>query len=93
MEFKIKSENIYNMNKSGFAIDEKEVGRCIINTHVCQQFQVKPEHQDWVIVMESICVDESVVPPFVIFKAEKLLTQWILVSIHGNWRFDCNSKG
>jgi len=35
MEFKIKSENIYNMNKSGFAIGKKEVGRCIINTHVC----------------------------------------------------------
>ena len=30
-KFNIKPKNIYNMDESGFAIGEKEAGRCIIN--------------------------------------------------------------
>ena len=92
-EFNIKSENIYNMDESGFAIGEKEAGRCIINAHVRQQFQAKPGRQEWVTVVECVCTDGSIVPPLVIFKAEKLSTQWIPASIHGSCRFDCNLKG
>jgi hypothetical protein len=92
-EFNIKPENIYNMDESGFAIGEKEGGRCIINAGVRQQFQAKPGRQEWVTVVECVCADGSVVPPLVIFKAENLSTQWIPASIHGNWRFNCNSKG
>src|SRR5208282_5118335 len=43
--------------------------------------------------MKCICVDGSVVPPLVIFKAENLKTEWIPASIHDDWRFNCNSKG
>ena len=74
-------------------IGEKEVGRCIINARVRQQFQVKPGRQEWITVVECICADGSAVPPLVIFKGENLSTQWIPASIHGNWRFNCNSKG
>ena len=35
-EFNIKPENMYNMDESGFAIGEKEAGRCIINVQVRQ---------------------------------------------------------
>jgi DDE superfamily endonuclease/Tc5 transposase DNA-binding domain/helix-turn-helix, Psq domain len=92
-EFNIKLENIYNMDESGFAIGEKEASRCIINSNIRQQFQAKPGRQEWVSVLECICADGTIVPPLVIFKAEKLSTQWIPASIHGSWRFNCNSKG
>jgi DDE superfamily endonuclease/Tc5 transposase DNA-binding domain len=93
VEFNIKPENIYNMDESGFAIGEKESGKVIINAHIRQKFQGKPGGQEWVTVVECVCVDGSVVPPLVIFKGEGLSRQWILTSIHGSWRFDCNSKG
>jgi len=83
-EFNIKIENIYNIDESGFAIGEKEAGRCIINAYVRQQFQAKPGRQEWVTVVKCICADGRVVPLLIIFKAEKLSTQWILASIHGN---------
>lgn len=92
-EFNIKPENIYNMDESGFAIGEKEAGRVIINANIRQKFQAKPGRQEWVTVVECVCADGSHVPPLVIFKAENLSTQWIPASIHGNWRFNCNSKG
>ena len=93
VEFNIKPKNMYNMDESGFAIREKEAGRCIINAEVRQQFQAKPGRQEWVTVVECICADTSVVPPLVIFKAQNLSTEWIPASIHGHWRFNCNSKG
>jgi hypothetical protein len=92
-EFNIKPENIYNMDESGFAIGEKEAGRVIINSRIRQKFQAKPGRQEWVTVVECVCADGSHVPPLVIFKAENLSTQWIPASIHGDWRFNCNSKG
>ena len=36
VEYNIKLENIYNMDENGFAIDEKEAERCIINVIICQ---------------------------------------------------------
>ena len=84
---------MYNIDESGFAIGEKEAGRCIINAQVRQQFQAKSGRQEWVSVVECVCADGSVVPPLVIFKAEKLSTQWIPATVHGQWRFSCNSKG
>ena len=93
VEYNIKPKNTYNMDESGFAIGEKEAGRCVINAQVRQKFQAKPGCQEWVSVVECVCADGSVVPPLVIFRAENLSRQWIPVSIHGNWRFGCNSKG
>lgn len=92
-EFNIKPENLYNMDESGFAIGEKEAGRVIINANIRQKFQAKPGRQEWVTVVECVCADGSHLPPLVIFKAENLSTQWIPADIHGNWRFNCNSKG
>ena len=92
-EYDIKPKNMYNIDESGFAIGEKEAGRCIINAEVRQKFQAKPGRQEWVSVVECICADGSVVPPLVIFRGENLSRQWIPASIHGNWRFGCNSKG
>src|SRR5271170_7723293 len=92
-EFNVKPENIYNIDESGFAIGEKEAGRCIINANIRQKFQAKPGRQEWVTVVECICADGSIIPPLVIFKAKNLSRQWIPASIHGNWRFNCNSKG
>jgi len=92
-EYNIKPENMYNMDESGFAIGEKEAGRCIINAEIRQQYQAKPGHQEWVSVIACIGADGSVVPLLVIFQAENLSRQWIPANISGNWRFACNSKG
>ena len=72
MKYNIKSKNMYNMDESGFSIGEKEAERCIINAQIHQKFQAKPECQEWIIMMKCICVDENIIPPLVIFRAENL---------------------
>ena len=88
----MKPKNIYNMDKSEFAIGEKEAGRCIINAKIRQQFQARPGRQEWFTVLECICTNGSIVPPLVILKAKNLSIEWISVNIHGHWQFNCNSK-
>ena len=44
-------------------------------------------------MVECVSADGRVIPPLVIFRAENLSRQWIPASIHGNWKFGCNSKG
>jgi hypothetical protein len=66
-EYKIKPENMYNMDESGFSIGEKEAGKCIINAQVRQKFQAKSGRQEWVSVVECVCADGSIIPPLVIF--------------------------
>ena len=44
-------------------------------------------------MVECICANGSVIPPIVIFKAERVSTHWIPASILSHWRVDCNSKG
>jgi hypothetical protein len=92
-EHNIESCNLYNMDGSGFAIGDIDTSQSIINATIRQRFQAKPGRQEWVTVVECICMDGSFIPPLVIFKGEKLSYQWIPASIHNDWRFDCNIKG
>jgi len=92
-EYNIKPENKYNMDESGFAMGEKEAGKCIINAQIRQKYQAKPGRQEWVSVVECVSADGIVVPPLVIFNGEKTLPIWIPENIHGDWKFSCNSKG
>ena len=71
-EYNIKSENTYNVDEIGLAIGEKEAARCIINAQVREKYQAKPGCQEWIMMIECICVNGSVIPPLVIFRAENL---------------------
>ena len=91
-KYNILPENIYNMDETGFAIEEREVSRVIINVRIWQQFQAKLGQQESVSVVECVCADGSVLLPLVIFKAKKLSTEWIPADIHSDWKFSCNLR-
>ena len=40
-EYKIEPQNVYNMDKSGFSIEEIEASKVIINAEIRQKFQAK----------------------------------------------------
>ena len=64
----IELENVYNMDESGFAISDVEASQHIINAAICQKFQAKPGHQEWVMAIECICADGTSIPSLIIFK-------------------------
>ena len=76
-KYDIKTENIYNMDESGFAIGQIEATRIIVRAEARAQWQAQPGRQEWVSVLECICADGSAIPPLVIFKGEQPLCAWI----------------
>ena len=46
-DYDIEPGNMYNMDKSGFAIGDIEASQQIINTTIRQAFQSKPGRQEW----------------------------------------------
>ena len=92
-KYNIKPENIYNMDESGFSIGKIEASRIIINSTICQRYQANPGRQEWVSVVECICLDGTAIPPLVIFKGKDLLNTWIPADLHKDWKLSCNIKG
>lgn len=93
-EYKIKPENMYNMDETGFSIGSTQAGHVIVDDTVQSQFQAQPGRQEWVTVLECICGDGSTVAPLVIFKGENGSIGWVQSSeIPGNWRFSASQNG
>jgi len=95
-EYKIREENIYNMDESGFAIGTIEASKVIIDKHSSSNsiyHQAQPGRQEWVTSVECICVDGSFLPPLIIFKAENFCRDWIPANAPKDWSYSNNSQG
>ena len=95
-EFNIKSENIYNMDESGFAIGTIEASKVIINKQSSSNsiyHQAQPGRQEWITSVKCICADGSFLPPLVIFKAENFCRDWVPANAPKDWGYSNNSQG
>src|SRR5437016_2098833 len=81
------------MDETGFAIGELAKSHVIINKTLRTRLQAKPGRQEWVSIVECICADGTLIPPFTIFKGEKPLKEWIPSEADSSWKFSANSKG
>jgi hypothetical protein len=92
-EEKITWENVYNADESGFGIGKKRATHVIIDTELKEVYQAEPGRQEWVTVMEYVCVDGSFIPPLIIFKGENLYRNWIPMDAPKDWHVSYNTKG
>jgi hypothetical protein len=92
--YDIHSQNIYNMDESGFSIGEIEASRVVVNKKVRQKCQAQPGRQEWVTAVETICIDGTAISSLIIFKGKTIPPQWISsTNIPLDWQFDHNQKG
>ena len=70
-KYNIKTENIYNMDESGFAIGQIVATRIIVCAEARAQLQAQLGKQEWMSVLKCICVDGSAIPSLVIFKGDQ----------------------
>jgi hypothetical protein len=90
---KIKENNIYNMDETGFSIGTMESTRIIIDSTLHTRYQAHPGRQEWVSIVECICADGTAIEPLVIFKGHNVLQSWIPNSVLNKWYFSANSNG
>ena len=92
-EHNIMTENIYNMDETGFSIRTLQSAHVIIDKRMRKSFQAHPGRQEWVTSIECICADGTITSPFIIFKGEHISSAWIPKNAPHDWKFSCNSKG
>src|ERR1700721_1964130 len=94
IDHEILLENVYNMDESGFSIGSMQA-ECVIVDSTCNSaWQAQPGRQEWVTVLECICADGTSISPLIIFKGEKLSSEWIISArLPADWRFSCSNKG
>jgi len=95
--YNILTENIYNMDESGFAIGAIEASKVVIDTRVAEPSryrQAQPGRQEWVTAVECISAEGSFLPPCIIFKAENFCRDWALsANAPKDWHVSNNSQG
>jgi hypothetical protein len=89
----VHEKNVYNMDESGFSIGVIKAGRVIIDSALKSNYRAQPGRQEWVTVIECICVDGSAISPYVIFKGQSVNTKWIPNNIGPTWRIAAGPSG
>ncbi|APA05486.1 hypothetical protein sscle_01g002560 [Sclerotinia sclerotiorum 1980 UF-70] len=92
-DYGIEKKDEYNMDESGHSIGTMESTRIIIDSTLRTKHQAHPGCQEWISMVECICVDGSILPPLGIFKGKNVLQNWIPKEVLGSWFFSANTKG
>jgi hypothetical protein len=93
-EHQIQPQDIYNMDETGYSVGYIKATRVIIDKTRNLRYSAIPGRQEWVSVIECICMDGTCLPPMIIFKGKTLTGRWLPTGgVPHNWTFSVNSKG
>jgi hypothetical protein len=85
-KYGILPEDTYNFDESGFQMGQISASKVVTATHrLGRPKQVKPTNTEWVTLIQGVCADGSVIPPFIWtfsvskngWTADKIGLQWI----------------
>ena len=92
-DFGVLSENIYNMDESGYNIGDCEERHAVVDTTIKHQYQSQPSRQEWVSTLECIGLDRTFTPPLILFRGENFVAQWVSEDFDPTWRFGNTENG
>ena len=70
------------MDETGFGIGTSQSSHVVVDTTLKTRYKLEPGCQEWVSVVECICVDGSTIPPLIIFKELSVSRSWIPDNVH-----------
>ena len=68
----ITTENMYNMDETGFSIGCIKAAKVVVNKNLKTNRQAHPGRQEWLSVIECVSADGNAISPFVIFKGKNV---------------------
>ena len=77
----------------GFPVGDIQRSYVIVDKTLKKQYQSSPGRQEWITAIECICADRSHISPFLIFKGENFVSNWLLKDTLFDWKYSVNSKG
>jgi hypothetical protein len=90
---KYPSEQVFNMDESGFALGTSQTSGIIVNVRESSSWKVVHGRQEWITAIECISTAGETLAPMLIFKAKHTDTSWILTDASNEWRFTTSNSG
>jgi hypothetical protein len=81
-QYEIEPENTYNMDEKGFLIGTTSRSKRVFSRALWERKEVTSAIQDgsreWVTVVATVCADESLLPPAIIYEGKRTLQNaWV----------------
>jgi len=78
---------------AGSSIGTCRATHVVVDTTLDRAYAAQPGRQEWVTVIECISAQGSRIEPYVIFKGENLVSNWLPNVLPPGWMFTTNAKG
>jgi hypothetical protein len=93
LQFGIDPDDIYNFDKTGFAMGLTSTAREISRSDFYgRRALLQPRNREWVTVIECTNASGWVLPPCMIFKGKVFIESWF-DGLPGDWRFEVSPNG
>lgn len=76
-EFCIHNNNVYNMNEKGCIIGVISKNRAIVERKAKDAYIIQPGNQEWVSLIECICLTRRLLSGWAIFKRKNIKKEWL----------------
>jgi hypothetical protein len=93
IQYGVVDDDIYNMDEKGCMKGIGDNSKVIVPKEEAQATSNQPGNRDWVSIIECINTNNYVLPPFVIFKGQRIQQDWINASIDENTVIQVSPNG
>jgi hypothetical protein len=69
-----------------------QTSKLVIDVTVCDAYEAQPGRQEWVTVIECISATGEKIPPYIIFKGQNLMSNWLPKLMPKGWMFTANAS-
>ena len=77
----------------GCSVGTAQTSNVVVDTSVPKAYEAQPGRQEWVTVIECISAIGEKIPPYIIFKGEKLMSSGFPKTLPKGWKFAANTTG
>jgi len=70
-----------------------QTSNVVVDTTISNAYEAQPGRQEWVTVIECVSVTGEKIPPYIIFKGQNIMTNWLPKERPKGWKFAANAKG
>src|SRR5277367_6310351 len=93
MQMKQVSINYLRQLIVGCSIGIADTSNVVIDSSYPKAYEAQPGRQEWVTVIECVSATGEKIPPYVIFKGERLMSSWFPKQLPKGWKFAVNTMG
>ncbi|KAJ5337526.1 zinc finger protein [Penicillium brevicompactum] len=92
-QYGITSDDIFNFDESGFAMEVSATTKIITQSfYTGRRGVLQAGNREWVTVIETICASGRALPPYVIFKGKNFMVRWF-DDLPKHWALNVSPNG